>query len=472
MNNTICAISTPAGTGGIAVIRVSGPDAFTLTQKIWQGKPLAEAESHTAHLGNIIDPERPGQPVDQVVATLFRAPRSFTGENTVEISVHGSKWIQREVLRLLIQAGCTLAEPGEFTHRALRNGRIDLAQAEGIADVIAANSRAANRLASTQMRGEYSSRLNSMREALVELASLIELELDFSDQEVEFADRARLREIASALLDQITRLNRSFATGSAIKEGIPVAIAGATNAGKSSLLNALLGDDRAIVSNIHGTTRDTIEDTVEIGDYLFRFIDTAGLRTTSDEIENLGIDRSIKSIENARITILLVDPIAPLPVETVSRILSHIPADTWLLPVVNKSDIASSPQVAETLAQLAELQSLHLNPSAHAFSPLQISAAEGDGIDALREALCDIIAPEASAESESDIIVTNLRHAQALEQARLSTQNIISGLDSSLPGDFIAQDIRETIFHLSAITTPITTPELLQNIFSSFCIGK
>lgn len=483
---TICAISTPTGTGGIAVIRISGPHAITITDKVWRGKSLTSATTHTAHLGYIIDPQRPDEPVDQAVATVYRAPRSFTGENTVELAVHGSRWIQREVLRLLIHAGCTLAEPGEFTHRALRNGRIDLAQAEGIADVIAANSRAANRLASTQMRGIYSQRLETMRSKLVNLASLMELELDFSDQEVEFADRTHLADIASSLLTDIDRLTASFTTGAAIKDGIPIAIAGATNAGKSSLLNALLGDNRAIVSNIHGTTRDTIEDTVEIGDYLFRFIDTAGLRTTTDTIERLGIERSIASIARARITLLVIDPTAPIPTETVSHILTSLAPHATLITLINKTDLATPAQIAAITAALIPLLTTPTNTPATAGDAnaqrsetpdkqpiiLQISAETAANIEALRQQLCDTISAEAALTSETDIIVTNLRHAEALRQAAQSTRRILDGLTASLPGDLIAQDIRETIHHLSTITTPITTPELLHTIFSTFCIGK
>ncbi|MDE6125702.1 MAG: tRNA uridine-5-carboxymethylaminomethyl(34) synthesis GTPase MnmE, partial [Muribaculaceae bacterium] len=290
--STICAISTPAGTGGIAVVRVSGPDAIGTVSRLWRGKPLSKCDSHTAHLGQLVDPGRDSEPLDQAVATIFRGPNSFTGEDVVELSVHGSRFVQAELIRLLCGNGARLAEPGEFTRRAFAAGKMDLAQAEAVADVIAANSRAALRIANRQMRGAFSERLATLRDQLLELAALLELELDFSEEDVEFASRNRLRDIAGQILDEIERLRSSFAAGTAIKDGIPVAIAGPTNAGKSSLLNALLNDDRAIVSDIHGTTRDTVEDTMSIGDHLFRFIDTAGIRETYDAIEQAGIRRS------------------------------------------------------------------------------------------------------------------------------------------------------------------------------------
>ncbi|MDE5786516.1 MAG: tRNA uridine-5-carboxymethylaminomethyl(34) synthesis GTPase MnmE, partial [Duncaniella sp.] len=322
-NSTICAISTPPGIGGIAVARISGPRAIEITDTIWQGLPLTDAASHTAHLGTIVDAE--GAILDQGVATVYRAPRSFTGENTVELSVHGSTYIQRRLIETLISAGCTLAQPGEFTRRAFAAGKMDLAEAEAIADVIASNSRAAHRIAVTQMKGAYSRRLNDLRSQLLELAALLELELDFSEEDVEFASRENLRNIASDIHAEVTRLHSSFAAGQAIKDGIPVAIVGATNAGKSSLLNTLIGDDRAIVSDIHGTTRDTIEETLETGDYLFRFIDTAGLRETDDTIEQIGIQRSRQAIDRAMITILVIDPAAPIDSTIVDSTISTDP---------------------------------------------------------------------------------------------------------------------------------------------------
>ncbi|MDE6323883.1 MAG: tRNA uridine-5-carboxymethylaminomethyl(34) synthesis GTPase MnmE, partial [Paramuribaculum sp.] len=296
--DTICAISTPPGVGGIAVARISGPDAFEITDRIWKGRKLSETTTHTAHLGTLLNPD--GSILDQAVATIFRAPGSFTGENVVELSVHGSRFVQRELLKNLVSAGCRLAKPGEFTRRAFVAGKMDLAEAEAVADVIASDSRAAHRIAISQMRGSYSEKLSSMRQKLVDLAALLELELDFSEEDVEFASREKLLKIARQVHDEVKRLARSFSAGKAIKDGIPVAIAGHTNAGKSSLVNALLDDERAIVSDIHGTTRDTIEETLELGDYLFRFIDTAGLRQTTDRIEQQGIERTRQMIDRAR----------------------------------------------------------------------------------------------------------------------------------------------------------------------------
>lgn len=292
IEDTICAISTPPGVGGIAVIRISGPQAIAVADRVWHGKSLSETAGHTARFGRITDPSRGGEMLDEAVATVFRAPASFTGEDVVELSVHGSRYVQRRLLEMLTGNGARLAEAGEFTRRAFANGKMDLAQAEAVADVIASNSRASHRLAASQMKGCFSRRLEELRDKLLDLASLLELELDFSEEEVEFASRERLREIATEIHSEVSRLEKSFSAGSAIKDGIPVAIVGPTNAGKSSLLNLLLGEDRAIVSDIHGTTRDTIEDTLEIGDYLFRFIDTAGLRDTSDPIEALEIGRA------------------------------------------------------------------------------------------------------------------------------------------------------------------------------------
>lgn len=453
-DQTICAISTPPGVGGIAVIRVSGSKAIDIVKKIWQGKPLEAMKSHTAHLGTVLDSHN--QPLDQCVITLYLAPASFTGENVVEIAVHGSRYVQRELLQSLITAGARLAHPGEFTRRAFVAGKMDLAQAEAVADVIASDSRAAHRLAMTQMRGGYSQRLAELREKLLELASLLELELDFSEEEVEFASRMHLLEIAREIHAEVTRLHKSFAGGTAIKDGIPVAIAGATNAGKSSLLNALLGDDRAIVSNIHGTTRDIVEDSIEIGDYKFRFMDTAGLRNTSDEIEQIGIERSHKAIRQARIVILVVDPANENNATLYRELMQETAAnETTLIVALNKSDIHP------------DFTPSYLKEAAHL---PRISCHTGQGIDTLRS-LLETIADNQS-DNRADILVTNARHAEILAKAQDSSHRIIQGLESNLSGDFIAQDVRETIHHLGAITGTITTTDILTTIFSRFCIGK
>ncbi|MBD5214636.1 MAG: tRNA uridine-5-carboxymethylaminomethyl(34) synthesis GTPase MnmE [Bacteroidales bacterium] len=452
--DTICAISTAPGVGGIAVARVSGPDAFEIVDKIWQGRRLAECESHTAHLGTVIDTQ--GKPLDQAVATIYRGPRSFTGDDTVEIAVHGSRWIQRELIDSLCRAGCRLAEAGEFTRRAFSSGKMDLAEAEAVADMIASTSRAAHRIASTQMRGHYSAHLGALRDKLIDLAALLELELDFSEEEVEFASREKLRTLARELHDEISRLTASFRSGAAIKDGVPVAIIGPTNAGKSSLLNALVGDDRAIVSSIHGTTRDIIEDTIEIGDYLFRFQDTAGLRTTDDTIERIGIDRSLTAAQKAHIVILVIDLSDTRESQT----------DDLAAPSIiylNKTDLVDEGATAEAVGRVHQQY-----PRATVISGTTRSA---ETIGKLRDALTDIMDREADS-GAGDILVTNARHVQALTQALDSVSRVIQGLDANLSGDFIAQDIRETIHHLAAITGDITTPDLLATIFSRFCIGK
>ena len=339
-NDTICAVSTPSGVGGIAVIRVSGPESLMIADRIWRGKPLKDALSHTAHLGNIMDDENVDEPLDQAVATVFRGPNSFTGEDVVEFSVHGSKWIQRELVNLLIRKGCRLAEPGEFTRRAFASGKLDLAQAEAVADVIASSSRSAHRLASSQMRGVFSKNISSLRDELIRIASLLELELDFSEEDVEFASRDELTDMAQGLLRKISGLVASFSTGNALKEGVPVAIVGEPNVGKSTLLNRLLDDNRAIVSDIPGTTRDTIEDTVEIDGVLYRFIDTAGIRETADMVENLGIQRTLGAVSKARVVVWLVTPdLLPGMFKSLAGdILKHLPEDAKMIVAVNKID--------------------------------------------------------------------------------------------------------------------------------------
>ena len=435
--DTICAISTPPGIGGIAVARISGPQAITIAQSRWKGKSLIEAASHTAHLGTVIDTR--GEDLDEAVATVFRAPRSFTGEDVVEISVHGSKYVQRELLDTLMQGGA-------------------------VADVIASNSRAAHRIAVSQMKGGFSRQLEALRAQLVDIAALLELELDFSEEDVEFASRSQLRELATRLHDEITRLHRSFTAGNAIKEGIPVAITGPTNAGKSSLLNALLGDDRAIVSDIHGTTRDTVEGTLEIGDFLFRFIDTAGLRDTTDAIERIGIERSHRAIADARIVIALADITAPLDADALTAAAPPSAEPPHLIIALNKTDLGVSEKTAASARDFAQTL-----PSPAPV--ITISAATGDGLDHLRRALLN--AAEADrGNADEDILVTNARHRQALAQAADSSGRLLQGLQTDLPGDLLAQDLRETIHHLSAITGTVSTPEILQTIFTRFCIGK
>lgn len=474
-NDTICAISTPPGVGGIAVIRISGPQAIEIAERIWSGTPLTQAKARTLHTGMITDPANNGEMLDQAVAAIFHAPASFTGEDTVELSVHGSRYVQQRLLEILCDNGCRLALPGEFTRRAFANGKIDLAQAEAIADVIASESRAAHRLAASQMKGQFSARLNRLRDKLLEIASLLELELDFSEEEVEFASRSQLTALAKDLHSELTRLADSFAAGNAIKQGIPVAIIGPTNAGKSSLLNLILGQQRAIVSDIHGTTRDTIEDTLAIGDYTFRFIDTAGLRHTDDPIENLGIKRTRQAAANAAITLLVVDATRPLP----------SPADL-ALPADSDTDSDSNADAGNHTAEDTRPVILLLNktdlPGAITTLPtplpyratdiIPFSAHTGEGHDTLLQQLKKHAKALSGDNTQDTILVTNLRHAQALQAAAETTAALLAGLSANIPGDLLAQDLRATIHHLSTITGTLTTPDILTTIFSRFCIGK
>ncbi len=447
-STTICAISTAPGTGGIAVARISGPEAIAIADKVWQGKPLANAATHTAHLGTIIDPAD-GSALDTGVATVFRGPRSFTGEDVVELSVHGSPWIQRELINLLIRQGARLAEPGEFSRRAFASGRMDLAEVEAVADMIAASSRAAHRIAMSHMRGDFSRRLSSLRDSLIELCALLELELDFSEEDVEFADRSRLIALAKDIHTTVDTMARSFSTGNAIKNGIQVAIVGATNAGKSTLLNRLLGDDKAIVSPIHGTTRDTIEDTVEIGGRLYRFIDTAGLRHTTDPIETIGINRSVAAIGRANLIIWVIDPTAAPDTKTPR----HFPDGVPVIAVVNKADLSRS----------------EVPDFSQATATVRLSALTDTSLAPLTDTIVRLTETDTT---PADMMVTNARHYQALTDAAASTARAISALADNIPADFVAQDLRETIHHLSTITGSITTPDLLSHIFSHFCIGK
>ena len=456
---TIAAIATPAGTGGIAVIRLSGQDALAIADSVWKGLPLSSAPSHTAHLGEILATD--GSTLDQAVATVFADGHSFTGEPTVEFSIHGAAWLQREILARLIEAGARMAAPGEFSQRAVINGRMDLAQAEGVADLIAASSRAAHRLATQQMKGDFSRRLDYLRQQMIDLASLLELELDFSEEDVEFADRSRLLELCDKSRSEIDKLAASFRTGRALKEGVAVVIAGIPNAGKSTLLNRLLQDDKAIVSDIPGTTRDIIEDTVEIDGILYRFIDTAGLRETVDTVERIGIDRAHERIRRADILLFLLDPTSPLPPQYAlfRSIRSLLPSSAPVILLTTKSDLLT--QETETLLlQKPNEESEHL----------VISAKTSVGLDNLMSALKS--AATSGHDPAQELIVTNLRHYEALRATSSALTRTAEALASGLPTDLIAQDLREAIHHLGLITGAITTDTLLQTIFSRFCIGK
>ena len=447
-HDTIVAPATAAG-GAIAVVRVSGREAFTLCDRLFRGrKPLAGAEGYTVHYGEIMDGDRI---VDDVLATVFRAPHSYTGEDSVEISCHGSSYIVSEILRLLTAAGGRMAQPGEFTIRAYLAGKLDLSQAEAVADTIAASSRAAHALASTQMRGGYSDELEQLRDKLLNLTSLLELELDFSEEEVEFADRTALRETMQRIGAEIDRLRNSFSLGNAIKEGVAVAIAGAPNVGKSTLLNRLLNEERAMVSEIAGTTRDVIEERANIGGILFRFLDTAGIRSTDDRLERMGIERTMESIRRAQIVIHMVD--APTLAGTLPEPDFTLRPDQKILTVANKIDKASA--------------SLNLPENI-----IGISAKQGTGIDQLCDALSRTVDTEAL--YHGDPVVSNSRHYEALTTAREALDRALDGLGNDLPADLLSEDIRQVIHHLGSITArgSIAPDEVLQNIFSKFCIGK
>lgn len=468
LKNTICAIATAPG-GAIGIIRVSGNDSIRIADRIFQPKgkdqsPLTERKAYTLTFGNIIDAENGNDIVDEVLVSIFRAPHSYTGEDSVEISCHGSRYIMQRIMQLLISAGCRAAGPGEYTQRAFLNGKMDLSQAEAVADLIAADSTAAHRIAMNQMRGGFSTELARLRSELLHLTSLMELELDFSDhEELEFADRGELSTVAAKISDTIMQLSDSFRVGNAIKNGVPVAIVGETNAGKSTLLNLLLGEERAIVSDIHGTTRDTIEDTAEIGGISFRFIDTAGIRDTHDRIESIGIERTMKKISQADIILMVIDPTAPTDQYTdlAPKILPLCEGKTVIV-VVNKSDITAAAS-SSTIDSSSTYN--HLN-----IKQIHISAKTGDGTDKLRSLLCSCSGVDTATDG---VIISNLRHLSALQSALADIHRVISGLASGLPSDLISQDLRSCLYHLGEITGgEIQTDEVLGNIFKHFCIGK
>ena len=433
MTETICALATAPG-GALGIIRISGPKALEILSHVFS-KDLTKASPNTIHYGNIIVPPLTGgghgEALDEVLVSVFRAPHSYTGEDSAEVSCHGSNYVLNKVLELLIKHGCRMAEPGEFTKRAYLNGKMDLSQAEAVADLIASSNKATHQMAMSQLRGGISTELSQLREQLLKLTSLLELELDFSDHEdLEFADRGELLQLTKTIDNHITHLADSFKTGNALKNGIPVAIVGAPNVGKSTLLNALVGEERAIVSDIQGTTRDAIEDTIQLGGITFRFIDTAGIRHTNDQIENLGIERSLATAQRAQIILMMTEPGVPYPNIAVRD-------DQTVIRIENKTDA--------------------------------FQAKFGIGLDALKKQLIDA-APKAN---ENDVIVTNARHYDALVRASSHLQRVIKGLEMQLSGDLLSEDLRQVLDTLSEITGgQITTNEVLGNIFKNFCVGK
>ena len=455
-NDNICALATPAG-GAIGIVRVSGPEAISITNSIFN-KDISLVKPNTVHYGEIIDKD--GSTIDDVLVTVYRAPHSYTGEDSAEISCHGSAYILNKVVHTLIDAGCRQAEPGEYTKRAYLNGKMDLSQAEAVADLVSATNRASHKMALSQLKGHFSSELSILRDQLLKITSLLELELDFSDhEELEFADRGELMQLAQKIHQRITTLAKSFETGNALKEGIPVAIIGKTNVGKSTLLNQLLHEDKAIVSDIHGTTRDVIEDTTEINGITFRFIDTAGIRQTEDKVEQLGIERTFKKIDEATLILWLIDAIPSL--DEIKNIQERC-ADKKLIIVINKIDSNNS-SASNILNQLST--------TAPTLQHLEISAKLGTNISQLEQTLYKAAnIPEIN---ENSVIVTSARHYEALTHANESITRVIDAMEADLSGDLISEDLRICLEQLSEITGGQITPnEVLGNIFQHFCIGK
>lgn len=466
LNANICALATPAGVGAIAIIRLSGEDTPNIIGKIFTPVGGKAPLPYKMQFGAIKDGERL---IDECLVVTFKAPHSYTGENGAEIYCHGSSYIINEIIKLLLSKGCKMAEPGEFSKRAFLNGKLDLAQAEAVIDLISSESKAAHQIAINQMKGGFSNELKVMRGELLNLVSLMELELDFSEEEVEFADRSQLNNLLKDVQDKIASLIESFSLGNAIKNGIPVAIVGATNTGKSTLLNSLLGEEKAIVSNIHGTTRDVIEDTLNIGGVTFRFIDTAGIRETSETIEIIGIERTYKKLMQANLVILVLDAERLDQIEASINNLEgkYNKNKQQLIVALNKRDVLSSDVEASTLLQIEQIC------KQNGYSPISvmpISAKKQINLDKLKDILVHSqnglnVAPDKT-------LVTNIRHYQALCDAQIALDRVEDGLESSIPTDLVAQDIREALYHLGSIVGEINTDEILGNIFSRFCIGK
>ncbi|WP_036384355.1 tRNA uridine-5-carboxymethylaminomethyl(34) synthesis GTPase MnmE [Muricauda sp. MAR_2010_75] len=452
--DNIVALATPSGTGAIAVIRISGPDAVSIADSIFKsvkGKELSKQKSHTIHLGHVVDD---GKILDEVLVSIFKGPYSYTGENVVEISCHGSPYIQQQIIQLVLRKGCRAASAGEFTLRAFLNGKMDLSQAEAVADLIASDSEAAHDIAMQQMRGGFSNEIQKLREELLNFASLIELELDFSQEDVEFADRTQFNELLNRISEVLKKLIDSFALGNVIKHGIPVAIVGQPNVGKSTLLNVLLNEERAIVSDIAGTTRDTVEDQISLNGINFRFIDTAGIRETVDVVEKIGIERTFDKIEKARLIIFLFDRM-DFDRSELKRIQNRYP-NKQLVPICNKVDLLEQSQIEELRKEIPEV--------------LFLSAKNKTGIPELEKKLLALV--DSGALSGDETIITNSRHYDALLKALEEIQKVKEGMEMGLASDLMAIDIRQALFHLGEITGSVTTDDLLGNIFSNFCIGK
>ena len=464
----ICALATPAG-GAIGIIRLSGSGAIRLTDKVFvsvSGKQLSAAKPNTLHYGEIKDKD--GHTIDDVLVSVFRAPHSYTGEDSTEISCHGSRYILQQVLQRLIEVGCRQAEPGEYTRRAYMNGKMDLSQAEAVADLIASTNKATHQMALSQLKGHFSSELTVLREKLLKMTSLLELELDFSDhEELEFADRSELRALAAEIEKKITTLAHSFETGNALKQGVPVAIVGKTNVGKSTLLNRLLHEEKAIVSNIHGTTRDVIEDTTLIDGITFRFIDTAGIRKTDDVVENIGIERTYQKMEEAKIVIWLLDA---QPTEAEIEDMKEKNLGKKLLMVFNKIDEISFAKAMLSSDENSQTSS-SVSLSDENVSILNISARTGENVSDLEQAL--VRAADIPEITENDVIVTSARHYEALLRADESLSRVLESMDMGMSGDIIAEDLKMVLEELGEITGgQISSQETLNNIFKHFCIGK